>query len=113
MAIHRPRLLFKTGSFPSPQEFPQDFNALSAALVDHAAERGVRLLGIDTPSVDLFADKKLESHRAMARHDMANLEGLVLSHVDPGNYVLIALPLRLAEADASPVRAALIREADR
>ena len=52
---------------------------------------------------------KLASHQAIARHDMANLEGLVLTHVAPGHYTLIALPLRLAGADASPVRAALLQ----
>lgn len=108
--IAAPRVLFKTGSFPDPDDFGEDFNSLSPDLVHAAAERGVRLLGIDTPSVDPFADKKLESHQAVAAHDMAVLEGLVLAHVDPGIYRLIALPLRLRDADASPVRAVLVRE---
>lgn len=109
--IAQPRVLFKTGSFPNPEDFGDDFNSLSPELVDFAAARGVRLLGVDTPSIDLFDDKKLESHMAVARHDMAVLEGLVLSHVEPGEYLLIALPLRLHDADASPVRAALVRGA--
>jgi arylformamidase len=50
----------------------------------------------------------LESHQAAARHDMALLEGLVLDHVEPGLYTLVALPLRLENADASPVRAVLV-----
>jgi len=103
------RLLFKTGSFPDPTDFGHDFNALSPELVDFVAERGVRLVGIDTPSIDVFDDKNLESHQAVAHHDMAVLEGLVLQHVEPGEYVLIALPLRLERADASPVRAVLVR----
>ncbi|MHC4858951.1 MAG: cyclase family protein, partial [Planctomycetota bacterium] len=77
-------------------------------LVDHLDEKGGVLVGIDTPSVDLFEDRSLSAHQALARHGMANLEGLVLSHVDPGHYTLVALPLRLAGADGSPVRAALI-----
>jgi len=106
--IRAPRVLFRTDSFPDPSDFTHDFNALSPALVDTLDAAGVRLVGIDTPSVDLFDDKVLESHQAAARHDMGILEGLVLHHVDPGLYTLIALPLRLDGADASPVRAALV-----
>jgi arylformamidase len=106
--VTAPRVLFRTGTFPDPNAFNEDFASLSAGLVEHLHEQGVRLVGLDTPSVDLFADKVLESHQALARHDMANLEGLILDHVEPGTYTLIALPLRLVGADASPVRAALV-----
>ena len=61
----------------------------------------------DTPSVDPFESKELEAHQAFARNDMAMLEGLVLDHVDEGEYELIAPPLRIRGADASPVRAVL------
>jgi arylformamidase len=108
--IEAPRLLIRTGSFPDPERFVEDFNSLSPELVDRAAERGVVLLGLDTPSVDPFHDKGLEAHQALARHDMANLEGLALEGVAPGLYTLIALPLRLEGADASPVRAVLVSE---
>jgi len=108
--IRTPRLLLRTDTFPDPNHFNEDFASLSAELVEHLAAQGVRLVGIDTPSVDLFADKELESHTVIAQHDMAILEGLVLSHVSDGSYTLIALPLRIDEADASPVRAALIKE---
>jgi arylformamidase len=105
--IRAPRLLLHTGSQPDANAFPTDFASLSVALVEALAAAGVILVGIDTPSVDPFDDKLLESHHALARHDMANLEGLRLEHVTPGLYILIALPLPLAGADASPVRAAL------
>ncbi len=103
-----PRVLFKTGSFPDPERFERDFNSLSPELVDALHARGVVLIGIDTPSVDPFDDARLESHQALARHDMANLEGVVLAHVAPGRYTLAAFPLRLERGDASPVRAVLI-----
>jgi len=106
--ITEPRVLLRTGTFPDPEVFTPDFAALSVDLVRFLAERRVRLVGLDTPSVDLFEDRELEAHQALARHDMANLEGLVLGHVEPGRYVLVALPLRLTDADASPVRAALL-----
>ncbi len=103
-----PRVLFATNTFPDPEHFNEDFAALSPDLVDHLAARGVRLVGIDTPSIDLCDDADLLSHSAVARHDLAILEGVVLAHVEPGRYTLIALPLRIEGADASPVRAALL-----
>lgn len=106
----RERVLFKTGSFPDPDAFTEDFAAFSPELLDWLADRGVRLVGIDTPSADLFADKVLESHQVLLRRDLAVLEGIVLKEVKPGPYTLIALPLKLEGADASPVRAALLPE---
>jgi arylformamidase len=69
--------------------------------------QGVKLIGVDTPSVDPFDSHDLPSHRAFLRCDMAILEGLVLKDVPDGLYELIALPLRLVGFDASPVRAVL------
>lgn len=106
--VSAPRVLLRTGTFPDPDAFNEDFAALSPALVAHLHAQGVRLIGIDTPSVDPFTSKALESHQALADRDMAVLEGLVLDHVPPGAYTLVALPLRLVGFDASPVRAALI-----
>jgi arylformamidase len=102
-----PRVLFQTGTFPDPERFDEDFASFSPELLELLADRGVRLVGIDTPSVDPFESKALESHQVLFERDMAVLEGLVLEHVEPGRYTLIALPLRLEGADASPVRAAL------
>ncbi len=101
------RILLCTGTFPDPDRFDTDFAALSAELVDWLADFGVILVGIDTPSVDLYADKALEAHSAIHRRDLAILEGIVLDHVEPGIYRLIAFPLRIEGADASPVRAVL------
>jgi len=105
--IDAQRVLFATGTYPDPCDFREDFAALSPDLVNWLHERGVRLIGIDTPSVDLFDSKDLPAHNACLRHDLAILEGLVLHHVPAGLYELIALPLRLAGFDASPVRAVL------
>ena len=102
-----PRLLLATGTFPDPARWNADFAALAPALVEVLAARGVRLIGIDTPSVDLMDSKDLPAHQAFLRHDMAILEGLVLKDVPDGQYELIALPLALEGFDASPVRAVL------
>ena len=65
--------------------------------------------GLDTPSVDEFHSKTLDSHHALRHRGIANLELLDLGGVPPGDYELIALPLKLAGLDASPVRAVLRR----
>jgi len=105
--VSAPRVLLRTGTFPNPRNWNNDFASLSPALVDDFYQHGVMLIGIDTPSVDPFDSKALEAHQAFARNDMAMLEGLVLDHVEEGEYELIAPPLRLRGADASPVRAVL------
>lgn len=104
------RVLFRTGTFPDPDAWNEDFAALSPELVAwlHDAH-AVRLVGLDTPSVDLMHDKGLQSHNAIADRDMAILEGVVLEHVPAGLYTLVALPLKLVGFDASPVRAVLVR----
>ncbi len=108
--IQAPRVLFKTGTFPNPNKWNADFAALSAELVNYLAYSKVRLVGIDTPSIDPSEDTLLESHQAVAANDMAILEGLVLEAVEEGLYQLIALPLALKDADASPVRAVLLEK---
>lgn len=105
--ILAPRVLFRTLSFPNPDEWRNDFNSLSAELVDFLHASKVILVGIDTPSIDPATDKNLESHLAVHRNNMAILEGIVLDHVNEGVYELIALPLKIQGADASPVRAVL------
>ena len=105
--ISAPRLLLRTGTFPDHRNWNDDFASLSPELVDFLHKRGVITIGIDTPSVDPFDSKELEAHQAFAHNDMAIIEGLVLDAVDEGEYELIALPLRLVGADASPVRAVL------
>jgi len=105
--VRAERVLIATGTYPNPEEFNADFAALSPELVRALHEQGVRLVGIDTPSVDPFDSTDLPSHRMFLRCDMAILEGLALNGVPEGIYELIALPLRLVGFDASPVRAVL------
>ena len=67
----------------------------------------VQLVGIDTASIDPADSKTLDSHQVIRRRGLRVLENLVLDEVPEGDYELIALPLRLVSADASPVRAVL------
>ncbi len=101
------RILFKTNSFPNPNKWNDDFCALSAELVQFLADKGVKLVGIDTPSIDLSDSKELPAHKTVAKNDMSILEGIVLADIKEGLYELICLPLKLKDADASPVRAVL------
>ena len=80
-SIKAPRVLFKTNSFPQTSNFNCDFNSLSPEVIQVLGERGVKLVGIDTPSIDPYKSKKLESHKKVFAQNMAILEGLVLSHV--------------------------------
>lgn len=107
--IKAKRVLFKTNSFPNPDQWNDDFVALSTELIEFLARNEVILVGLDTPSVDLAQDQSLESHKSIYKHDMAILEGIVLKDVDAGLYDLICLPLKIAGAEASPVRAILLK----
>ena len=69
--------------------------------------QGVKLVGIDTPSIEPQSSKDMLAHKAVLKHDIRVLEGLVLDDVPEGRYELIALPLPVVNADASPVRAVL------
>jgi arylformamidase len=106
-AIAAPRVLLATGTFPDPEHFTTDFAALSPLLVEHLHRQQVRLVGVDTPSVDPFDSTELPAHKMFLKCDMAILEGLLLAAVPEGIYELIALPLKLTGFDASPVRAVL------
>jgi len=100
------RVLLKTQTAKA-NRFEGGFAYLSESAAGLLAELGVRLVGIDTPSVDASDSKKLGAHKILADAQVAILENLVLSHVNPGRYELIALPLKLSGMDASPVRAVL------
>ena len=109
-SIQSPRVLFRTGTFSfNDKTWNSKYASLSPELIHYLADQGVKLVGIDTPSIDLDDDKALLSHAAVAARDLAILEGLELSQINPGIYTLIALPLKLSGADASPVRAALLQ----
>jgi arylformamidase len=101
-----PRVLVRTYE-RTPEAWDPHFTAFAPATLELLAARGVRLVGLDTPSLDPEQSKALPSHQVARRHGLAVLEGLVLDAVAAGDYELIALPLRLAGADASPVRAVL------
>ncbi len=102
------RILLRTGAWTRPDVFPAAWPALTEDAARLLAGRGIRLLGTDAPSPDPIESHGLPVHRTLLGAGIAIVENLMLDGISPGEYELIALPLRLAEADASPVRAVLV-----
>jgi arylformamidase len=90
-----------------PTGWDPNLAAVAPQTVERLADLGVMLIGIDTASIDPADSKTLESHQVIRRRNLRVLENLVLDDVPEGDYELIALPLKLTTADASPVRAVL------
>ena len=101
-----PRVLVRTCEQADTTWNPE-FSAFAPETLAWLAGLSVRLVGLDTPSVDPADSKTLDAHQVLRQHDLRVLENLVLDAVPAGDYELIALPLKLAGACASPVRAVL------
>ena len=102
-----PRILLRTYAQTPLTSWDSNFTAVAAETIAMLAHAGVRLIGIDTPSMDPQNSKTMDAHHMIEKHGMAILESLVLDAIPEGDYELIALPLRFATLDASPVRAIL------
>jgi arylformamidase len=102
-----PRVLLRTYNKAPQQEWDTNFAAIAPETIALLAAHGVILVGVDTASLDPQDSKTLDAHHMVRVHKMAILEGVVLDAVAPGDYELVALPLKLAGMDASPVRAIL------
>jgi len=101
------RYLAKTQRAIDPDVFPDEFAHLTPEAARMLASAGAELFGIDTSSVDHRDSKTLDAHKSLLAGGVAILENLDLTAAKPGPYELMAFPLRLAGADASPVRAVL------
>jgi arylformamidase len=101
------RVLFRTLAWVNPTEFPEKIPHIEPDLAPFLASKGVKLIGLDVPSVDPIDSKELPAHHSLNKHGIHILESLQLDKIDPGDYELIALPLPLVNGDGSPVRAIL------
>ena len=101
------RVLLKTGAWPDSGTFPPDFPVLAAGVPMLLAQRGVRVIGVDVPSVDKSDSKTLPVHHALRAANILILESLDLSRIEPGEYELIALPILIPGSDGAFVRAVL------
>jgi len=102
-----PRVLVRTYARMPQDRFDTDLPAYAPETIERLADRGVLLVGIDSASIDPADSKALSSHQVIRRRNLRVLENLLLDDVPEGDYELIALPLKLTTACASPVRAVL------
>lgn len=101
------RVLVRTYQTFPVDHFDTQLTALAPATLMALADLGVKLIGIDSASIDPADSKTLDSHQVIRLRNMRVLENLQLDNIQEGDYELIALPLKLMSADASPVRAIL------
>jgi arylformamidase len=101
------RLLIKTSVPNNHAQFPEEIPYITKDGADYLGESGIRLAGLDVPSVDPLDSKELEAHHQLYKNGIYILENLMLDNVPPGDYELIALPLAIAGGDGSPVRAVI------
>lgn len=104
------RLLIRTTNRVRWQDAPRfrnDYVALDASAARWLAERRFLVVGVDYASVEPFDSPGHPVHKALLGAGVVCLEGLDLDDIEPGGYELIALPLRIAGGDGSPVRAVL------
>ena len=106
-ATDLPRRVLVRTCLSAPTQWSPEFSAFAPETIAWLAAMNVRLVGIDSQSVDPADSKTLDSHHLLLHHGLRVLENLVLDDVPAGDYELIALPLKLMTADASPVRAVL------
>jgi arylformamidase len=104
------RLLVKTCRWSDSTVFPNQIPVIAADVPAWLQKNGVRLIGVDLPSMDEIDSKSLQNHHALARAGIAIIESLDLSDVAPGIYNFAALPLKIAGGDGAPMRAILSRD---
>jgi arylformamidase len=102
-----PRVLVRTYARAPIDRWDAALAAYAPETIERLADLGVLLVGIDTASIDPADSKVLPSHQVIRRRGLRVLENLLLDNVPEDDYELIALPLKLSTADASPVRAVL------
>ncbi len=99
-----PRVLFASNTFDYYQPYHDNYAVLSHELVEFLIERGCRLVGIDTPSIDDTNSVNFVNHRKLLAAEIAVIEGLNLRNIDSGIYEMLAIPLALEGLEASPLR---------
>jgi arylformamidase len=101
------RLLIRTDCWVDRTTFPEEYTYIQPEVAAYLQTLGVKLLGVDVPSVDPANSQTLAAHHALHQRQIHILERVVLTAIEPGEYELIAIPLPIQNGDASPVRAIL------
>jgi arylformamidase len=103
-----PRILFRTDGWPDSNNFPASIPTLTELAIENLKRAGVRLIGVDLPSVDQIESKELPNHIALERAGITIVESLYLIGVNAGRYTFAGFPLTIEGGDAAPTRAVLI-----
>ena len=108
------RLLIKTFNshyWSQPgHEFRKDYSAITADAAAWMVDFGIKLIGIDYLSIQLFDDQVSTTHLVLLDAEVIIVEALDLRFAEPGNYRLTCLPMKLVGADGAPVRALIEKE---
>jgi arylformamidase len=105
------RIIFKTkNSKDKSKVFNENYVALTTEAAEYLASLNLLIIGIDAPSIELYKGRNYKTHQVILNKKIVIIEGLNLENVEQGVYKLIALPLKIKNAEASPVRAILIKE---
>lgn len=106
------RVLVRTRNSERPKssDFLRDYAHLAGDGARYLASRGVLLVGVDYLSVDRFRSGDHPAHMAFMHGGVTILEGLDLAEIAPGDYLLVAAPLRLRGCDGAPARVFLIKD---
>ena len=104
------RVFFKTRDDYNIYRFNPDYKVVTKAAVERLAQLGVRVIGVDTPSIDAIDNGALTAHHACRVAEMIIIENLLLKDVVAGRYEFIGLPLPFQGADASPIRAVITKK---
>lgn len=105
------RIIFKTkNSLDKSKIFNDNYIALTTDAAEYLASLNLLIIGIDAPSIELYQGRNYKTHQVILNKNIVIIEGLNLEKVEQGAYKLVALPLKIKDAEASPVRAILIKE---
>lgn len=110
LATRPRRLLIRANPPTDLSDFPYGFVSLTAEAAEAIVAAGVRLVGVDSPSVDPFESPALPVHQVLGRRGVIIVENLCFHDIPDGQYTFVALPLKMEGGDASPVRAVLIQQ---
>jgi len=104
------RVLFKTRNSEhcwKTDHFQKNYIYIAPEAAHYMAERGIQTVGVDYLSVGGFESGGPETHRILLHAGIWIIEGLILEHVEPGEYELVCLPLKIIGGDGAPARAIL------
>ncbi len=109
--FHSDKILFKTqnSNMISDKNFNNDFVYLNQKGAKYLIESGINFIGIDYLTIESIDTQEFNVHKLLLENNVIVLEGINLKEIPPGNYKMIALPLKIKGAEASPVRALLYR----